>query len=100
MEGSLASHQHGHQEEGIAGQLLYREGKIDTEETIETNDDYSLQWWGGHGDLEEPLRCGEEQGLRLILNTSDIYTSELACDNARAAWWEEEGRAYDPKAKK
>ena len=96
FEGRPASHQHGHQEEGLLGNF-YREGKIDTQETIETNDhDFGS---AGVGTVipHSLYDVGKNKGF-VHLNTSHD-TSELACDSL-AAWWEEEGRAYYPKAKK
>ena len=76
---------------------FYREGKIDTQETIETNDhDFGS---AGVGTVipHSLYDVGKNKGF-VHLNTSHD-TSELACDSL-AAWWEEEGRAYYPKAKK
>ena len=43
---------------------FYRDGKIDTQDTIETNDhDFSI-CRRGNGDSPWSLRCGEEQSLR------------------------------------
>ena len=76
---------------------FYREGKIDTQETIETNDhDFGSAGVGTvipHGLYD----VGKNKGF-VHLNTSHD-TSELACDSL-AAWWEQEGRADYPKAKK
>ena len=43
---------------------FYRDGKIDTQETIETNDHDFGSAGVGRGDSPWSLRCGEEQGLR------------------------------------
>jgi hypothetical protein len=76
---------------------FYRDGKIDTQETIETNDhDFSSAGSGiviPHGVYD----VGRNQGF-IHLNTSHD-TSELACDSI-AAWWERHGRAAYPVAKK
>jgi Rhodopirellula transposase DDE domain len=76
---------------------FHREGKIDTRETIETNDhDYSSAGSGvaiPHGIYD----VGRNQGF-IHLNTSHD-TSELACDSI-AAWWERYGRAGYPLARK
>ena len=63
FEGRPASHQHGHQEEGIAGQFLPR--RQDRHPGNDRDQRPRLrQCGGGHGDPPQPLRCGEEQGLR------------------------------------
>jgi Rhodopirellula transposase DDE domain len=76
---------------------FFRDGKIDTQETIETNDhDFGSAAAGmvvPHGVYD----VGRNQGF-LHLNTSHD-TSELACDSI-AAWWEGHGRAGYPQAKK
>lgn len=76
---------------------FYRDGTIDTQGTIETNDhDFGSAGSGvviPHGIYD----LGRQQGF-LHLNTSHD-TSELACDSI-AAWWEEQGRADYPGAKK
>jgi Rhodopirellula transposase DDE domain len=76
---------------------FYRDGKIDTQETIETNDhDFGSAGLGmviPHGVYD----VGRNQGF-IHLNTSHD-TSELACDSI-AAWWEKHGRAAHPLAKK
>ena len=73
-----ASHQHGHQEEGVAGRFLPR-GKAYTDETIEVNDhDFSSAGSGvviPHGLYD----VGKNKGF-VHLNTSHD-TSELACDS-------------------
>jgi hypothetical protein len=76
---------------------FYRDGKIDTQETIETNDhDFGSAGSGvviPHGVYD----VGRNQGF-IHLNTSHD-TSELACDSI-ATWWERYGRATYPLAKK
>jgi Rhodopirellula transposase DDE domain len=76
---------------------FYRDGKIDTQETITTNDhDFSSAGSGTvipHGLYD----VGKNKGF-VHLNTSHD-TSELACDSL-AAWWEQQGRADYPQAKK
>jgi hypothetical protein len=76
---------------------FYRDGVIDTQETIETNDhDFGSAGSGTvipHGIYD----VGRNAGY-IHLNTSHD-TSELACDSI-AAWWEGHGRAAYPGAKK
>jgi Rhodopirellula transposase DDE domain len=76
---------------------FYREGIIDAQETITTNDhDFASAGSGTvipHGLYD----VGKNQGF-VHLNTSHD-TSELACDSL-AAWWEQHGRADYPRAKK
>jgi hypothetical protein len=76
---------------------FYRDGTIDTRETIETNDhDFGSASSGTvipHGLYD----VGKNQGF-IHLNTSHD-TSELACDSL-AAWWDQHGRAAYPRAKK
>jgi hypothetical protein len=76
---------------------FYRDGKIDTQETIETNDhDFASAGTGTvipHGIYD----VGQNRGY-IHLNTSH-ETSELACDSI-AAWWEEHGRPAYPRATK
>ena len=76
---------------------FYREGRIDAQATIETNDhDFSSTGSGvviPHGVYD----VGRNRGF-LHLNTSHD-TSELACDSI-AAWWDEHGRSEYPGAKK
>jgi len=76
---------------------FYRDGKIDTQETIETNDhDFGSAGVGTvipHGIYD----VGRNQGY-VHLNTSHD-TSELACDSL-AAWWDDHGRAAYPRAEK
>ena len=75
---------------------FYRDGTIDTTETIEVNDhDFGSAGSGTvipHGIYD----VGRNRGF-IHLNTSHD-TSELACDSI-AAWWEEDGRATYPLAK-
>jgi hypothetical protein len=76
---------------------FYREGRIDAQAMIETNDhDFSSTGSGvviPHGVYD----LGRNRGF-LHLNTSHD-TSELACDSI-AAWWDEHGRVEYPGAKK
>jgi hypothetical protein len=76
---------------------FYRDGVIDTQETIETNDhDFGGAGAGTvipHGIYD----VGRNQGF-VHLNTSHD-TSELACDSL-AAWWNDHGRTTYPRAKK
>ena len=76
---------------------FYREGWIDAQATIETNDhDFSSTGSGvviPHGVYD----VGRNRGF-LHLNTSHD-TSELACDSI-AAWWDEHGRSEYPGARK
>src|SRR3954454_10127352 len=76
---------------------LFREGTIDTQGTIEVNDhDFGSAAAGKvipHGLYD----VGKNEGC-VHLNTSHD-TSELACDSI-AAWWDEQGRADYPRAKK
>ena len=76
---------------------FYREGRIDAQATIETNDhDFSSTGSGvviPHGVYD----VGRNRGF-LHLNTSHD-TSELACDSI-AAWWDEHGRSEYPGAKR
>ncbi|MGZ3357649.1 MAG: ISAzo13 family transposase [Isosphaeraceae bacterium] len=75
---------------------FYRDGKIDTTDTIETNDhDFGSAGSGTvipHGIYD----VGRNLGF-VHLNTSHD-TSELACDSI-AAWWEGHGRSTYPSAK-
>jgi hypothetical protein len=76
---------------------FYREGVIDTQETIEVNDhDFGSMGSGTvipHGIYD----VGRNEGF-VHLNTSHD-TSELACDSL-AAWWENHGRSAYPRAAK
>src|ERR1700722_19194783 len=75
---------------------FYRDGKIDTQGTLETNDhDFGSAGEGTvipHGLYD----VGKNKAL-VNLNTSHD-TSELACDSI-AAWWHEQGRIDYPEAK-
>jgi hypothetical protein len=76
---------------------FYRDGVIDAQATIETNDhDFGSAGSGvviPHGVYD----VGRNQGF-VHLNTSHD-TSELACDSI-ATWWEDHGRADYPQSKK
>ena len=76
---------------------FYRDGRIDTQETIETNDhDFGSAGTGTvipHGIYD----VGRNEGY-IHLNTSHD-TSELACDSI-AAWWEGHGQPAYPRATK
>jgi hypothetical protein len=76
---------------------FHRDGKIDTQKTIEVNDhDFGSMASGTvipHGIYD----IGLNQGF-IHLNTSHD-TSELACDSI-AAWWENHGQAAYPRAKR
>src|ERR1700733_12097609 len=76
---------------------FFRDGKIDTQGTIKTNDhDFSSTGAGTvipHGLYD----VGKNKAF-VNLNTSHD-TSELACDSI-AAWWDQEGRTDYPRAKK
>jgi hypothetical protein len=76
---------------------FYRDGVIDTQETIETNDhDFGS---AGVGTVIPHAIYDVGRNLGYVhLNTSHD-TSELACDSL-AAWWEDHGRAAYPRAKK
>jgi hypothetical protein len=76
---------------------FYRDGRIETQETIAVNDhDFGSAGSGvviPHGVYD----VGRNEGF-LHLNTSHD-TSELACDSI-AAWWERHGRTGYPQARK
>jgi len=76
---------------------FFRDGTIDTQGTIETNDhDFGSAGEGKvipHGLYD----VGKNKAF-VNLNTSHD-TSELACDSI-AAWWDQEGRTDYPQAKK
>jgi Rhodopirellula transposase DDE domain len=76
---------------------FYRDGQIDTQEAIETNDhDFASAGTGTvipHGIYD----VGRNEGY-IHLNTSHD-TSELACDSI-AAWWEGHGQPAYPRATK
>jgi hypothetical protein len=76
---------------------FYRDGVIDTQETIETNDHDFGSAGAGTVIPHAIYDVGRNQGY-VHLNTSHD-TSELACDSL-AAWWDDHGRAAYPRAKK
>lgn len=76
---------------------FYRDGVIDTRETITTNDHDFPSRGGGKVIPHGLYDVGRNEGF-VHLNTSHD-TSELACDSI-AAWWEQHGRTRYPGAKK
>ena len=74
-----------------------RDGVIDTQGTIATNDHDFASMGSGTVIPHCFYDVGRNQGF-VHLNTSHD-TSELACDSL-AAWWEDHGRATYPRAKK
>jgi hypothetical protein len=76
---------------------FYRDGKIDTQETIETNDHDFGSAAAGVVIPHSLYDVGRNQGF-VHLNTSHD-TSELACDSIEA-WWDQQGRFDYPEAKK
>jgi hypothetical protein len=76
---------------------FYRDGKIDTQETIETND-HDFGSAGSGTVIPHGLYDVGRNKAFVHLNTSHD-TSELACDSL-AAWWDQEGRFDYPRAKK
>jgi hypothetical protein len=76
---------------------FYRDGTIDTQETIAVNDHDFGSAAAGVVIPHALYDVGRNRGF-IHLNTSHD-TSELACDSL-AAWWEEEGRAAYPQARK
>jgi len=76
---------------------FHRDGKIDTQQTIETNDHDFGSAGAGVVIPHALYDVGRNKGF-VHLNTSHD-TSELACDSI-AAWWEQQGRADYPEAKK
>jgi hypothetical protein len=74
-----------------------RDGVIDTQGTIATNDHDFASMGSGTVIPHSLYDVGRNQGF-VHLNTSHD-TSELACDSL-AAWWEDHGRATYPRAKK
>jgi len=74
-----------------------RDGRIDTRGTIETNDHDFASAGAGKVIPHGLYDVGKNKAF-VNLNTSHD-TSELACDSI-AAWWEAEGRADYPQAKK
>ena len=76
---------------------FYRDGKIDTQGTIETNDHDFGSDSAGTVIPRGLYDVGQNKGF-VHLNASHD-TSELACDSI-AAWWEQHGLADYPKADK
>jgi Rhodopirellula transposase DDE domain len=76
---------------------FFRDGKIDTRETIETNDHDFVSMGAGTVIPHGLYDVGKNQGF-IHLNTSHD-TSELACDSL-AAWWDQQGRDDYPRAEK
>jgi hypothetical protein len=76
---------------------FYRDGKIDTQETIHTNDHDFVSMGSGTVIPHGLYDVGKNRGF-IHLNTSHD-TSELACDSL-AAWWDRPGRADYPRAEK
>lgn len=76
---------------------FYREGRIDTQGTIETNDHDFSSAGAGVVIPRGLYDVGKNQGF-IHLNTSHD-TSELACDSLEA-WWKQHGRADYPQAEK
>jgi Rhodopirellula transposase DDE domain len=76
---------------------FYRDGKIDTRETIQTNDHDFVSMGAGTVIPHGLYDVGKNEGF-VHLNTSHD-TSELACDSL-AAWWDQQGRADYPRAEK
>jgi hypothetical protein len=76
---------------------FYRDGKIDTQGTLETND-HDFGSAGSGTVIPHGLYDVGRNKAFLNLNTGHD-TSELACDSI-AAWWDQEGRFDYPRAKK
>jgi hypothetical protein len=76
---------------------FYRDGKIDAQETIQTNDHDFVSMGSGTVIPHGLYDVGKDRGF-IHLNTSHD-TSELACDSL-AAWWDQQGRADYPRAGK
>jgi hypothetical protein len=76
---------------------FFRDGKIDTRETIETNDHDFVSMGAGTVIPHGLYDVGKNKGF-IHLNTSHD-TSELACDSL-AAWWDQQGRDDYPRAEK
>src|SRR4051794_4151579 len=76
---------------------FYRDGQIDTQGTLETND-HDFGSVGSGTVIPHGLYDVGRNKAFLNLNTSHD-TSELACDSI-AAWWDQEGRFDYPRAKK
>jgi hypothetical protein len=75
---------------------FYRDGVIDTRQTIATNDHDFVSRGGGKVIPHGLYDVGRNEGF-VHLNTSHD-TSELACDSL-AAWWDRHGRTRYPGAK-
>jgi Rhodopirellula transposase DDE domain len=76
---------------------FYRDGKIDAQETIHTNDHDFVSMGAGTVIPHGLYDVGKNRGF-INLNTSHD-TSELACDSL-AAWWDQQGKSDYPGAKK
>jgi hypothetical protein len=76
---------------------FYRDGKIDTRETIETND-HDFGSAGAGTVIPHGLYDVGKNKAFINLNTSHD-TSELACDSI-AAWWGQQGQVDYPQAEK
>ena len=76
---------------------FYRDGKIDTQETIETNDHDFGSAGAGVVIPHSLYDVGRNQGF-VHLNTSHD-TSELACDSV-AAWWDSTAGPTIPRPRK
>jgi hypothetical protein len=76
---------------------FYRDGKIDAQETIHTNDHDFVSMGAGTVIPHGLYDVGKNRGF-IHLNTSHD-TSELACDSL-AAWWDQQGKADYAGAKK
>jgi DDE family transposase len=76
---------------------FFRDGKIDTRETIQTNDHDFVSMGAGTVIPHGLYDVGKNQGF-IHLNSSHD-TSELACDSL-AAWWDQQGRDDYPRAEK
>jgi hypothetical protein len=76
---------------------FFRDGTIDTRETIETNDHDFVSMGAGTVIPHGLYDVGKNKGF-IHLNTSHD-TSELACDSL-AAWWDQQGRDDYPRAEK
>jgi Rhodopirellula transposase DDE domain len=76
---------------------FYRDGKIDTQETIETND-HDFGSAGAGTVIPHGLYDVGKNKAFVNLNISHD-TSELACDSI-AAWWDQQGQTDYPQAEK
>jgi hypothetical protein len=76
---------------------FFRDGKIDTRETIKTNDHDFVSMGAGTVIPHGLYDVAKNKGF-IHLNTSHD-TSELACDSL-AAWWDQQGRDDYPRAEK